>query len=177
MIGLKSGKVQVVPHQLEWQSLYETEKIIILQAIGDLVIDIQHVGSTSVPGLDAKPIIDVAIAVEHVLIIPQCVARLCDYGYIDEGDAGSDGGYFLVKECAPQIRTYHLHIVDKHDPQWHNYLLFRDVLTADEQVRKRYKNLKKTLEQKYYNDRQSYTAAKSDFIKGIIRESIPSDKR
>ena len=53
MIGLKSGKVQVVPHQLEWQSLYETEKVIILQAIGDLIIDVQHVGSTSVPGLDA----------------------------------------------------------------------------------------------------------------------------
>lgn len=177
MIGLKSGKVQVVPHQLEWQSLYETEKAVILQAIGDLIVDIQHVGSTSVPGLDAKPIIDIAIAVEHPLIIPQCVQLLCDFDYIDEGDAGPNGGYFLVKECAPEIRSYHLHIVEKNDPQWNNYLLFRDVLTADERVRKKYKQLKKTLEQKYHNDRQSYTAAKNDFIKGIIREAIPARRK
>jgi GrpB-like predicted nucleotidyltransferase (UPF0157 family) len=177
MIGLKSGKVQVVPHQLEWQTLYEKEKVRIQKTIGDLLVDIQHVGSTSVPGLDAKPILDIAIAVEHGPVISQCVTRLCTMVYIDEGDAGADGGYFMVKECEPEIRTYHVHIVEQNDPQWHNYLLFRDVLISNDRVRKKYQMLKKTLEHKYYNDRKSYTAAKSDFIKGIIRESMLPDHK
>jgi GrpB-like predicted nucleotidyltransferase (UPF0157 family) len=83
----------------------------------------------------------------------------------------------MVKECEPEIRTYHVHIVEQNDPQWHNYLLFRDVLISNDRVRKKYQMLKKTLEHKYHNDRKSYTAAKSDFIKGIIRESMLPDHK
>jgi GrpB-like predicted nucleotidyltransferase (UPF0157 family) len=74
-----------------------------LTYVGDIVVDVQHVGSTAIAGVPAKPILDIAMAVTARGAIPTVVARLCRQGYIDRGDA--DGGYLLVKEPEPDIRT------------------------------------------------------------------------
>jgi GrpB-like predicted nucleotidyltransferase (UPF0157 family) len=169
MIGLQRGTVQVVTYRPIWHDLFEQERRLLHEHIGHLALDIQHVGSTAVPGLDAKPILDIAVAVTSAAAIPQCRQPLCDLGYIDRGDAGSDGGYLFVKESAPEFRTHHLHLVTIDDPQWRNYLLFRDMLRADEKFRMRYARLKKSLQEQFSGDRGSYTAAKHDFIRGILR--------
>jgi len=135
MIGLAKGTVRVVPHHSSWQDGFEQERLVLEEHIGGHVLDIQHVGSTAVPGLDAKPIIDTAIAVASPAVIPACGQRLCDLGYIDRGDAGMEGGYFFVKESLPEVRTHHLHVESIDDPQWHNYLRFRDTLRDDDRVR------------------------------------------
>ncbi|MBW3633946.1 MAG: GrpB family protein, partial [Chloroflexi bacterium] len=96
MIGLKKGKVQVVPHHVGWRDLFEQERGVIHERIGRHVLDIQHVGSTAVLGLEAKPIIDIAVAVASTAAIPQCRKPLCDVGYIDRGDCGMEGGYLFV---------------------------------------------------------------------------------
>ena len=75
------------------------------------VLDIQHVGSTAVPGLDAKPIIDIAVAIASTAEIARCRQPLGDLGYIDRGDCGTEGGYLFVKESAPLVRTPHLHMI------------------------------------------------------------------
>src|SRR4051794_18578240 len=124
MIGLEKGTVRVVPHHPNWHDVFEYERRVLQEHIGDHVLDIQHVGSTAVPGLDAKPIIDMAVAVESATMIPRCRQRLCDLGYVDRGDAGTEGGYLLVKVRWPEVRTHHLHIVAIDDPQWRNYLRF-----------------------------------------------------
>jgi len=169
MIGLQRGTVQVVAHHPDWRDLFERERRILQQHIGHLVLDIQHVGSTAVPGLDAKPILDIAVAVTSMAVIPQCVPLLCHISYIDRGDGGTNGGYLFVKESAPDVRTHHVHMVAKDDPQWHNYLLFRDMLRADQGLRTRYTNLKKALQEQFSHDRKSYTASKHDFIRGVLR--------
>ncbi len=170
MIGLQRGPVQVIAHHPDWYDLFEQERCLLQQHLRHLVLDIQHVGSTAVPGLDAKPILDIAVALASVAVILQCIPWLCRIGYIDRGDGGTNGGYLFVKESAPEVRTHHVHMVTIDDPQWHNYLLFRDILCADERLRARYAKLKQDLQNQFSQDRKSYTASKHDFIRGVLRQ-------
>ena len=172
MLGLQKGIVQVVTHRRDWSNLFEQERNALQQHMGSFVLDIQHVGSTSVPDLPAKPILDIAVAVASEEMIRQCVPLLCQLGYIDRGDQGADGGYLMVRESSPEIRTHHLHMVMIDDPQWHQYLKFRNALRADDLLRERYAALKKTLQEQFPKDRRAYTAAKTDFIRNVLQEPI-----
>lgn len=163
------GTVQVVPHQPEWRQLFEQELRVLQAHMGSLVLDIQHVGSTAVPGLAAKPIIDIAVAVASLDLIAQCRQSLLGLGYLDRGDAGAEGGYLFVKERAPQLRTHHLHVVTVHDLQWGNYLRFRDMLRTDEVLRARYGALKQGLQGQFAHDRHGYTRAKDDFVQATLK--------
>ena len=170
-IGRKRGTVRGGAHRDEWRQLFERERSALRERIGHLVVDIEHVGSTAVPGLDAKPIIDIAVAVPSAGVIPRLRRPLRELGYIDRGDAGADGGYIFVKESAPDVRTHHLHVVAVDDPQWHDYLLVRDKLRADETLRARYTELKRALQERFAEDRKGYTNAKNDFIDGVHSSS------
>jgi GrpB-like predicted nucleotidyltransferase (UPF0157 family) len=163
-IGLQRGVVKIVRHRTEWAVLYRIEAEKLKNCIGDIAFDIQHVGSTTVPGL----IIDIAIAVNSREAIYAVVKRLPDIGYIDKGDQGASGGYLLVKESEPDVRTFHIHVVEKNDVQWQNYIIFRDCLRRDANVRKEYAKLKKNLALKYPKDRDSYTRGKEQFIRIVL---------
>ncbi len=108
--------------------------------------------------------------IEKKSLIPTISNRLQSLGYIDRGDREQDGGYLLVKELEPEVRFIHLHIIEKDDPRWNNYLYFRNTLRSNEKIRERYSNLKKELKKKYAGDRKAYTAGKKDFIKGILKD-------
>ena len=168
MIGLRRGSVEVVPHYPGWRDLFEEERRRLNERMSELAFDIQHVGSTAVPGLAAKPIIDIAVAVASPDLISQCRQPLLDLGYIDRGDAGSDGGYLFVKERVPDVRTHHLHLVTIDDPQWANYLRFRDALRADPSLRVAYAALKLELQARFVLNRKAYTSAKNTFVRGVL---------
>jgi GrpB-like predicted nucleotidyltransferase (UPF0157 family) len=170
-IGLKRGVVKIVGHRTEWAILYNTESAKLKQCLGNITIDIQHVGSTAVPGLISKPIIDIAIAVNSRETIAAVVKRLPDIGYIDKGDQGASGGYLLVKESEPDVRIFHIHIVEINDVQWRNYINFRDCLRRDANTRKEYAQLKRTLAAKFPTDRESYTGGKKQFIRNVLAKS------
>jgi GrpB-like predicted nucleotidyltransferase (UPF0157 family) len=172
MIGLRKGTVQVVAYQAAWPALFEQERRVLHQHLGHLVLDIQHVGSTAVPELEAKHIIDIAAAVASVTLIAQYRQPLCAPGYIDRGDKGREGGYLFVKESMSDVRTHHLHVVTKDDPQWDNYLRLRDLLRAEEGLRREYVKLKHALQQEFTQDRKKYTKAKQDFIRDLLRPSF-----
>ena len=169
-IGLERHTVRVVAHRAEWRGLFEREERALRGRVGHLAVDIQHVGSTAVPGLDAKPIIDIALAVRSARDVPRLVGPLGELGYVYGGDAGSDGGHVFVKESAPDVRTHHLHVVAADDPQWRGWLLFRDKLRADEALRARYAGLKKALQERYAGDRKGYTEAKNEFVRGLVHQ-------
>lgn len=171
MLGLQRGTIRVVAADPAWASAYAEEHARLQAAVGHLVIDIQHVGSTSVPGLDAKPIIDIAMAVATPGDIPRCRPSLLALGYLDRGDGGKDGGYLFVKESELGLRTHHLHVVTHDDPQWANYLHFRDRLRADAALRAEYRALKHRLATELANDRQGYTEAKAPFILRVLGNS------
>ncbi|MDD5191017.1 MAG: GrpB family protein [Dehalococcoidales bacterium] len=177
--GLKRGIVQLAGHRAEWHAVFLTEAEKIKSCVGDIALQIEHVGSTSVPGLAAKPIIDIAIGVESSGDILPVAKRLTDAGYIDRGDQGKDGGYLVVKDAAPGVRILHIHIVEKKDIQWWHYLSFRDILRGNKKIRQEYARLKKDLAQKFPEDRYSYTSGKAEFIRHTLsgtQKSLNSDQ-
>lgn len=128
MIGLKRDIVRVVEHHPGWAALAENACRDIRLAAGDLITDLQHVGSTSVPELIAKPIIDIAAGIGTQDVVPELIELMPTIGYIYCGDTGDDGGHLFVQESSPDVRTVHVHVVDYNGSQWCNYLMFRDLL-------------------------------------------------
>ena len=173
MLGLQRGTIRIVPADPTWAVAFAEEEARLRASLGQLAVDIQHVGSTSVPGLDAKPVIDIAMAVASFDDIARCRSGLLALGYLDLGDDGRDGGYLFVKESHPEVRTHHLHIVTGDDPQWANYLRFRDRLRKDDGLRDEYGALKRELQDPYACNRRGYTAAKEPFIRRVLRGQPP----
>ena len=167
-LGLAPEDVRVEPHSDEWGEAYETERVRLAGALGDLVVDIQHVGSTAVPGLAAKPIVDIAIAIPEASFAQRVSQVLTTLGYEFAVDAGNEGGLIFFRESNPPLRTHHVHIVEHRDPQWRNYLKFRDLLRADSDLRSKYARLKDRLVRDYANDRPGYTNAKTEFIRTAL---------
>lgn len=168
MIGLRRFTVQVVEHDPRWSALAADECREAILVCGNLLVDVQHVGSTSVPDLPAKPILDIAAGAASPDAIPELVQRLIGIGYIYRGDGGDEGGHLFVMESSPDVRKIHLHVVEHNGTQWCNYLRFRDLLRRNPDIRNRYAELKRELEKRFRNDRESYTAFKNDFIRGIL---------
>jgi len=172
VIGLKRHTVRIVDYDPAWAARYREEARVIRSALDALAVDVQHVGSTAVPGLMAKPILDIAVAVEALEAIPEVVRRLVATGYIDRGDAGRNGGYLLARESEPEVRVVHTHLVCRDDDQWRNYLAFRDLLRSDPEIRSDYARLKRELAAQFPNDRRSYTAGKEAFIRSALARAF-----
>jgi GrpB-like predicted nucleotidyltransferase (UPF0157 family) len=164
--------VRVVEHDPGWSALFARERVTLQQRLADLVTDIQHVGSTAVPDLLAKPILDIAMAIPALDLIPDIAEKLTEIFYIYHGDTGEDGGHLFVKDSEPDTCTVHLHVVEISDRQWANYLAFRQALREDETLRNRYAEIKLDLARRYANDRESYTSAKDEFIRGVLDQIV-----
>jgi GrpB-like predicted nucleotidyltransferase (UPF0157 family) len=149
-----------------WPDLYEAEKARIVDAIGDWLVDIQHVGSTSVPGLAAKPVIDIMPGVRSLADDTHFIPRLEAVGYehlpVFEDDI-PERRYF--RRGIP--RQFHVHAVEVSSDFWRRHLAFRDYLRAHPETAKEYAALKRRLAADYGNDRIGYTNAKTDFIVGV----------
>lgn len=168
MIGLQRGIVALSAHRDGWKDAYEAERSRLCAVASHLLLDVQHVGSTAIPGLPAKPIIDMAATIASKAQVPPLADVLVRNGWTDRGDKGQEGGHLFVKYLSPDVRTHHLHVVEADDPQWREYLTFRDTLRSDERIRRAYGRLKRRLQHRFPRNRPAYTAAKSDFIASVL---------
>jgi GrpB-like predicted nucleotidyltransferase (UPF0157 family) len=167
MLGLERGTVEVVPYTTLWASLFHHESKRLADTLGSLALDIQHIGSTSVPGLAAKPILDVGIMVAKEEDVAKCVPLLTTLGYSYRGDRGLDQGHFFDRGSEQHL-THYLHMLMIGSQSWQNYLRFRDYLIAHPATRDRYMQLKQELAIQFATDRAAYTAAKAQFIQQIL---------
>ena len=167
MLGLRRGAVQIVPYTPEWATLFQAERTRLQRALGAAAVDIQHIGSTAVPGLAAKPILELAIAVAAEPVIAVCVPHLTALGYTYRGYRGPGEGYFFDQGPEQQL-THYLHMLLIHDPAWRNYLRFRDYLMTHPAARDAYMRLKQELAAQYAEDRAAYSAAKARFVQQIL---------
>jgi GrpB-like predicted nucleotidyltransferase (UPF0157 family) len=172
MIGLKRHIVKVVDHDPDWATPAIEACRAVRNACGELLVDVQHVGSTAVPGLPAKPILDLAAAVVTFDSMPELVRRLAEIGYRYRRDQGDEGGHLLVVDSFLDIRTIHLHVVEHRGSQWRDYLRFRDLLRQRPAIRKRYAELKRELASICMDDRESYTASKAAFIREVLDNNV-----
>jgi GrpB-like predicted nucleotidyltransferase (UPF0157 family) len=166
MLGLKKGTVELVPHTEQWHRLFAEESARLFDAVGGNVIAIEHIGSTSICGISAKPILDIAVAVGEAADGEKCVKPLENIGYEYRGENGIPGRFYFVKG---EPRTHHLHMVKMESDFWKNHLLFRNYLRDNQAVAREYDNLKKELAQKHSANRDAYLDGKSAFIESVLK--------
>ena len=164
--------VILAPYDPTWPDQFEAERTKIAAALGDLALAIHHIGSTAVPGLDAKPIIDTMVVVRHLDDATQCIAPLQTLGYTFIDYAQNIDRRFFRKGMP---RTHHLHIVASDSPPLIDHLDFRDALRADPALRRQYQELKHTLTARYEHDRAKYSERKSAFIEQALKKSRSSN--
>jgi len=166
MIGLERGFVRLIPYSGEWKQIFEQEKSCLHAAVGMYVLDIEHVGSTSIPGMAAKPIIDIAIAVKNFEAAGVCIRPIEELGYEYRGENGIPRRHFFAKG---NPRTHHIHMNEIGSRDWKEHILFRDYLRKHSGVAKEYAALKMELARLYPKDRLPYTDGKAPFIKSILQ--------
>jgi GrpB-like predicted nucleotidyltransferase (UPF0157 family) len=172
-------QIVVVDYDLTWPQKFVEEQTRILAVIGAYVEDIQHVGSTSVPGLAAKPIIDIMIAVYSMSLVKKCIEPLASLGYGYMGELGLPERHFFPKPPPTgwAHRTHHVHMVLKGSNQWENQTRFRDYLREHPETLQQYQILKRELASGFIDDREGYTDAKQDFIFATLRKAGYTDIR
>ena len=167
-LGLKRGTVQLEPHDKQWDEI-AVQTIKTLKAIlGDDVIDIQHIGSTAIPAIKAKPIIDIAVGVTDFDRIISYNEQLQKEGIFYRGSDVEDQILYVMGDMEKDIRTHHIHIVKWNGTEWKNYIHFRDYLNDNENMALQYQKLKEELESKYADNRGLYTKGKKDIIDIIL---------
>jgi GrpB-like predicted nucleotidyltransferase (UPF0157 family) len=172
MIGLQRGTVKLVPHSPEWKSLFAEEERVLRASIGTFVMDIQHVGSTAVPGLEAKPIIDIAVAVQRLEDVEKCIEPLECLGYEYRADEGHPRRFVFAKGD-PSRRTHYVHMVEWNSDSWKRLLRFRDYLCQHKEAAREYANLKRELARKSQGNRDLYTPGKAEFIESVLTRAFP----
>ena len=168
MLGLNRYIVDVSDPNPEWASEYEVIAAQIRRATNGIELELEHIGSTSVPNLVAKPVIDVGILLPDELQFNELVAALSSINLIYRGEKGAVGGRMFVRESAPEFRTHHIHVYFKGAPEWDRYLIFRDNLRANATLREEYSALKRKLAVQYRDDRIAYTDAKFEFVNRVL---------
>ena len=155
-------------HDASWAARFGTERDRLTALFPGLFVDIQHIGSTAVCGLVAKPIIDLLAGVESMAVAASLSPALCNAGYTTSAGfnaALTDRQWFM--RWADGRRTHHLHVVVHGGSVWHQHLGFRDALRASAALRERYAALKSSLAAFHPNDREAYTGAKAEFVRAV----------
>ncbi len=164
-LGLRYGTVRLVPARCCWRSVAGGLIEDIRARFGPRASAVEHIGSTAVCGMLAKPIVDIAIRLAAERAEPAAVADLLEpLGYQYRGDAGDDGGLVFVLDVRPKVRVAHVHAVAHDDPQWSRYLAFVAQLRADADARVAYEEVKRDLARRHADDREAYTTGKTDVV-------------
>lgn len=170
MIGLEKGSVRLSEHKKEWITLAQSmcQTLIPLFPKDSLI---EHIGSTSIPNLKAKPILDLVAGVERLEDVKAILTDLHSIGYIYRPEVGEDSLMYFHKKNKDGLTTYHLHVLQKESQAFKNHLYFRDALRKNPELAKEYEALKVDLEKKFSKNRDAYTKAKESFIKNVIRKA------
>jgi GrpB-like predicted nucleotidyltransferase (UPF0157 family) len=159
--------VHLAPHDPGWPSAFRAERDAIAGALGHRALAIEHIGSTAVPGLDAKPIIDVLVGLDDLGGSDEVLDRLEAIGYSWWRDDPSPDRRFLLRS-ADGVRRFHVHVVARGSEAWRRHLAFRDLLRGDADHAARYAALKRDLAGTHRADREAYTAAKAEFVERAL---------
>jgi GrpB-like predicted nucleotidyltransferase (UPF0157 family) len=169
-LGLERGVVRLVAYDPRWATLF-LEESARLQPLLPLGVTLEHIGSTAVPGLAAKPVLDILAGYEGLAALPACIAALVAAGYRHRGDQGIPGREFFRRG---EPRAYHVHLALRGGSFWNEHLAFRDTLRADAAVREAYAHLKQELAACYPRDREAYIEGKGPFVREVLRRNSPA---
>jgi GrpB-like predicted nucleotidyltransferase (UPF0157 family) len=167
-------EICIVEYDPRWASLFEEEAERIWQALGkNLVVEIEHIGSTAVSGLAAKPIIDIMVGVYSLLDALIAIPALEAMKYVYWREDTRPGRMFFVKGMPPygKQRTHHVHIVERESEFWERHKLFRDYLRTHPEEKQGYEALKRNLAARFSSDREAYTNGKKEYIQRVMEKA------
>lgn len=168
MMGTK--RVYVAPYDAQWKEDYAAIREELAAALGDLALRIEHVGSTSVEGLSAKPIIDIDVVIEDGTKLDAVIAALGGIGYSHEGNLGIVGREAFKYDGKEHLRRHHLYVCTQDSPELRRHLVFRDYLRSHPEAVKEYSRIKEEGAALYPDDIDAYIAHKSPWIEAVYRE-------
>lgn len=171
MVGLERGTVELVSSRREWAEAYESEVDRLHSLLDDRIIEFDHVGSTAVEGLTAKPIVDVLCLVESLEAAQELIPVLEDHGYEHRPTDDVDDRVFLANGPRSR-RTHYLSLTTPNSDTHREQLAFRDYLRANPDVATEYEELKRELAERYPNDRARYTEEKSAFVESVLERAM-----
>lgn len=178
MIGLKRGTVKLCEHEKEWEIEAQNTISRLKKILGNVANDIQHVGSTAIPSIKAKPIIDIAVAVDDFNDVLALEKELKDEGFYYRPQSDLGGQLLFVSgslyEGTGDLQTHFIHVVRTNSMDWINYINFRDYLNSTPTVAKEYEELKVSLAMQAPIDsgREKYLKGKHDFIVYTLRKAL-----
>lgn len=161
-------KITLVKYNTDWPKMFEKERHLLLQALKNSVVQVEHIGSTSVPGLLSKPIIDIMVGLYDFSIADSTIPKIVNLGYTyfpEFEDVMPNRRFF--KKLVNGTATYHIHMTEIDSKFWQRHLLFRDYLKENPNVTKKYALLKKELAKQDWEDSNDFAKAKTAFIKKI----------
>ena len=163
-------KIEVVNYNPLWPKLFAAERALLQQILGEVALEIHHIGSTSVPGLAAKPIIDILIEVTNVAILDTLQSEMISIGYQPKGEFGIVGRRYFRK--GSDNRTHHIHAFASGNSNLTRHIAVRDYLRNHQNVIKEYAELKKNLAKTCNNDIDLYCDGKDAYVKRIERIAL-----
>lgn len=166
-------QVALAPWQADWSARFDAERARLGEALPGVFIELQHIGSTAVPGLAAKPVIDILAGVDSMATAMALADRLGRAGYttLREFNAALHDRQWFMRH-ADGHRTHHLHVAAHGELFWRERIAFRDALRADPELASRYATLKAELAERHRSDRDAYTEAKGDFVRAVLEAGV-----
>lgn len=178
MLGLQRGTVRLYPHETAWEAEAEQTIIMLQKLLGDDAKEIQHVGSTAVPAICAKPIIDIALAADSFDDVMKHLPKLQAAGFYYRAQNNISGQKLFAcgsfYDGTGDLQTHFIHVVLTDSEQWRDYILFRDYLNQHADTAKAYESLKLSLAEAAPVDagREQYLQGKKDFIAAVLRKAL-----
>jgi GrpB-like predicted nucleotidyltransferase (UPF0157 family) len=165
-LGLEPGVVRLVEYDDRWPALFEAERTRIFRHCGLLPLRVEHVGGTSIPGMRAKPVVDIAVGMPHTHAIQDYVVALERAGYEHRGERGVTGRQYFRRG---EPRAFHLHLIEEGGRLWRDYLAFRNYLRANAEAARKFAELKRLLAVRFRHDREGYLQGKAPHIREVLR--------
>ena len=165
--NLPNYHIEIKPYDPGWPEWFLVERARVMAALGELAAAVEHSGSTAVPGMAAKPILDILVGVDDFKDAPRAVAPLAGLGYEYQGELRP--GWLFFRTDDPHDR--HLHVVERDGQDWWAQLAFRDALRADSELVAEYERVKTDLAARFADDRASYTAGKGEFVNSALERA------
>ena len=166
---MKTNKITVMPYDSVWKSAFEEIRSEIKNALGDLIVGIEHVGSTSVEGMSAKPCIDLDVIIKDYSVFDEVVGKLASIGYIHEGNLGIEDREAFKYSDKPHLMTHHLYVCPQDSAELHRHIMFRDFLRSNPEAAEKYSRVKEAAAQLYSNDIDKYIEYKSPCVRELYR--------
>lgn len=165
-----SEPIVIVDYDPGWPAQFERIRLRVQSALGPLLVAVEHVGSTSVPGMAAKPIVDMDVAVAGKSDVPVAIERLAVIDYKHEGDLGITGREAFKPPS--DLPLHHLYVVTVDGREFRRHIAFRNRLRRDPATAHEYEKLKRELAERFRNARENYSVAKTEFVERILAEEL-----